>query len=119
MNWVMHHHYVVEVTPYPFRRAFVVSVGFTDTQSGLTSLCCLPSPKAREKQCWYISMVAVTTADITPESPVKRTPSVPPRWASGVIHGVTVGAPVFRAFIPVPLFAFCLRGVNHHECEPQ
>jgi hypothetical protein len=34
MNWVMHHHYVVEATPYPFRRAFVVGVGFTDTQSG-------------------------------------------------------------------------------------
>jgi Protein of unknown function (DUF1329) len=89
----------------PFKRAFAVGAAFTDTQSVQTSPCYLPSPNAREKECWYISMGAVTNADITPESLVKRAPSLPARWASGVVDGLTVDAPVFRPFIPVPFFA--------------
>jgi len=63
-----------KIAIYPFKRAFVVGASSTDTQSGQTSMCYLPSPNAPEKECWYISMGAVTHADITPESLVKRAP---------------------------------------------
>jgi hypothetical protein len=63
-----------KIAIYPFKRAFVVGAASTDTQSGQTSMCYLPSPNAPEKECWYISMGAVTNADITPESLVKRAP---------------------------------------------
>lgn len=94
-----------KIATYPFTRAFAVGAAFTDTQSVQTNPCHLLSPNAREKECRYISIGAVTDADITPESLVKRAPSLPARWASGVVDGLTVGAPVFRSFIPVSVFA--------------
>lgn len=59
---------------YPFKRAFVVGASSTDVQSGQTSMCYLPSPHAPEKECWYISMGAVSNVDMTPEAMVKRAP---------------------------------------------
>ena len=63
-----------KVAIYPFKRAFVVGAASTDTQSGQASMCYLPSPTAPEKECWYVSMGAVTKADIAPESMVRRAP---------------------------------------------
>lgn len=61
-----------KVAIYPFKRAFIVGAASTDVQSGQTSMCYLPSPYAPERECWYISMGAVSSADITPQTLVKR-----------------------------------------------
>ena len=60
---------------------FVVGAASTDTQSGQTRTCYLPSPNAPEKECWYISMRAVTHTDISPESLSKR--AVCPKVVAG------------------------------------
>jgi len=60
------------VAIYPFKRAFVVGAASTDVQSGQTSMCYLPSPHAPEKECWYISMGALTNADMRPEELQRR-----------------------------------------------
>ena len=65
-----------KIAIYPFKRAFEVGVAFTNTQSEQTSPCYLPSPNAREKECWYISIGALTNADITPESLVIASPEM-------------------------------------------
>ena len=62
------------VAIYPFKRAFVVGAASTDVQSGSTSMCYLPSPRAPERECWYISMGAVDKDFFTTEAMVKAAP---------------------------------------------
>ena len=44
---------------YPFKRSFVVGAAATDTQTGMSAMCYLPSRNTPEKECWYINMGAV------------------------------------------------------------
>ena len=59
---------------YPFKRAFVVGAVATDEQSSSATMCYLPSPKAPERECWYISMGAVDKDFFTTEALVKDAP---------------------------------------------
>lgn len=62
------------VAIYPFKRSFVVAAAATDTQSGMTAMCYLPSRNTPEKECWYINMGAVDRNFFTTDAMVKAAP---------------------------------------------
>ncbi len=62
------------VAIYPFKRSFVVGAAATDTQTGMTAMCYLPSAHTPEKECWYINMGAVDRDFFTTDAMVKAAP---------------------------------------------
>lgn len=62
------------VAIYPFKRSFVVGAAATDTQTGMSAMCYLPSRNTPEKECWYINMGAVDRSFFDPDAMVKAAP---------------------------------------------
>jgi uncharacterized protein DUF1329 len=46
------------IAVYPFPREFILSAASIDVQSGLSTVCYLPSHKTNERETWYINMGA-------------------------------------------------------------
>ena len=59
---------------YPFKRSFVVGAAATDTQTGMSAMCYLPSRNTPEKECWYINMGAVDRNFFDPDAMVRAAP---------------------------------------------
>ncbi len=62
------------VAIYPFKRSFVVGAAATDTQTGMSAMCYLPSRNTPEKECWYINMGAVDRNFFDPDAMVRAAP---------------------------------------------
>jgi hypothetical protein len=55
-----------KVAIYPFKRWFLVSADSTSVQSGLATICYLPTIETPERKCWYINKGAVDKELLSP-----------------------------------------------------